>query len=124
MARAKILCVDDEPNPLFLRKLVLERAGFHVITAASSQQALEVLSRDGADLVVSDQLMPGTTGTELARLVKEQRPDLPVIIISGVNEVPPDASCADRFISKLEGPEFLVATIADVLVELERTKGQ
>jgi len=107
--------VDDEPNSLVLRKLVLERAGYKVITATSLQQAMKVLDTEKPDLVLSDQLMPGGTGTELAKQVKERRPEMPVIIISGVNEIPPDASHADLFMSKVEGPVAMCEKVAAVL---------
>ncbi len=114
-----ILCVDDEPNSLILRKLVLEKAGYRVLTASSAPQALEVLSANSVNLVLSDQLMPGTTGTELARQVKTQFPALPVILISGVNEIPPDAENADLFMSKVEGPAAMCEKIAAVLEGIE-----
>lgn len=110
-----ILCVDDEPNSLILRKLVLERAGFKVLTAGSAIQAMELLSTTPVDLVLSDQLMPGVTGTELARKVKAAHPQLPVILISGVNEMPPDANDADLFMSKMEGPVAMCEKISAVL---------
>jgi FixJ family two-component response regulator len=59
--------------------------------------------------------MPGMIGTELTRQIKLLRPDMPVIIISGVNELPTDAHLADRFISKIAGPEALFAGVAEVL---------
>jgi CheY-like chemotaxis protein len=98
-----------------LRKLVLEKAGYRVLAADSLRRALEVLSSSQVDLVLSDQLMPGGTGTELARQVKALFPRLPVIIISGVNELPSDANNADLFISKTEGPAAMCENIASVL---------
>lgn len=112
---AVILCVDDEPNSLVLRKLVLEKAGYRVLPASSATQALEVFSREKVDLVLSDQLMPGGTGTELAKKIKNVSPDLPVIVISGVNEVPPDADSADMFMSKVEGPQAMCEKISSLL---------
>ncbi|MGO9518769.1 MAG: response regulator [Candidatus Korobacteraceae bacterium] len=110
-----ILCVDDEENPLLLRKLVLEKAGYDVITASSAEQALGVVFSRRIDIVLSDQLMPGSTGTELARQIKARRPDLPIILFSGVNEIPADAECADLFLSKVEGPATLCEKISMVL---------
>jgi CheY-like chemotaxis protein len=107
--------VDDEQNPLILRKMVLERAGYTVILATSAADALLILSSRDVDLVLSDQLMPGMVGTELARKVKQDNPNLPVIVLSGVNEIPPDAASADLFLSKLEGPERLCDKISSVL---------
>jgi CheY-like chemotaxis protein len=112
-----ILCVDDEETPRTLRKLILQKQGYQVVTAASGAEALEVLSQANISLVLSDQMMPGMTGTELTKSVKAMRPAMPVILISGVNEVPEDASYADRFISKVGGPELLFKTVADVLTE-------
>lgn len=110
-----ILCVDDEPNALILRKMVLERAGFSVLTASSLVQAVQVISDNAIDLVLSDQLMPGGTGTDLARQLKTSHPNLPIIIISGVNEMPPEADQADLFMSKVEGPIAMCEKIASVL---------
>ena len=110
-----ILCVDDEETPRTLRKLILQKQGYQVVTAASGAEALEVLSRANISLVLSDQMMPGMTGTELTKSVKAMRPTMPVILISGVNEVPEDARYADRFISKVGGPELLFKTVVDVL---------
>lgn len=115
MAKPVILCVDDEEIPRTLRKLVLQKQGYEVIAAASGKEAIELLLAHPVDLVLTDQMMPGMLGTELARQVKLARPAMPVVIISGVNELPSDVNCADRFISKIEGPEALFKGIADVL---------
>jgi CheY-like chemotaxis protein len=110
-----ILCVDDEENQLAVRKLVLEQAGYSVLAAGSGQQALDLLASHPIDLVLSDHLMPGLTGTELARQIKAQDPDLPVILISAVNEIPADAGYADLFMSKLDGPQAMCQNIAAML---------
>lgn len=114
-AKPVILCVDDEPNSLILRKLVLEKAGYSVLTASSATQALNIFSSQKIDLVLSDQLMPGETGTELARKIKLESPTLPVLIISGVNEIPLDADAADLFMSKVEGPAAMCEKISSLL---------
>jgi CheY-like chemotaxis protein len=110
-----ILCVDDEENQLAVRKLVLESKGYAVLTAASGQQALGLLAQHQVDLVLSDHLMPGLTGAELARQIKAQMPELPVILISAVNEIPADAAYADLFMSKLDGPIAMCENIAAML---------
>ena len=114
---ASILVVDDEELPLTLRKLVLEKQGYRVITARSAAGAMQLLESSRVDLVLTDQLMPGGTGAELARSVKQARPGLPVVLISGVNEIPPDADVADLFISKVEGPAFMCEKILAILAE-------
>lgn len=110
-----ILCVDDEEIPRTLRTLILQKQGYEVIAASSAREALEMLATRHFDLVLTDQMMPGMAGTELTRHIKSTTPRMPVVIISGVNELPADVSIADRFISKIEGPEALFRGIAEVL---------
>lgn len=117
--KAFILCVDDEELPLLLRKLVLEKQGYKVVTASSATVALQTLNEHRVDLVLTDQLMPGGTGTELAQSIKGLWPDLPVILISGVNEMPADASSADVFISKTEGPMAMCEKISAALASAQ-----
>ena len=113
--KAVILCVDDEQNPLTLRKLVLQKAGYEVVTANSGKEALELAASRRVDLVLSDHLMPGMHGTELAQQLKAEHPKLPVILISGVNELPPGSAIANAFVSKGEGPDALCKEVAAIL---------
>ena len=115
MSNAVILCVDDEEIPRTLRAMVLTRQGFTVLSAVSAAQALELLDQHHVDLVLTDQMMPVMVGTELTKLVRALRPQLPIIIVSGMNEIPDDAIFADRFVSKVEGPEALFRNITEVL---------
>ncbi len=115
MSNTVILCVDDEEIPRTLRAMVLTRQGFTVLSAASAAQALDLLDQHHVDLVLTDQMMPGMIGTELTKVVRALRPQLPIIIVSGVNEIPDDAIFADRFVSKVEGPEALFRNITEVL---------
>ena len=113
--KAVILCVDDEENPLVLRKFVLQKAGYEVLTASSGREALELTASCSVDLVLSDHLMPGMNGTELAQQLKAEHPNLPVILISGVNELPAGSAHANAFVSKIEGPDALCKEVAAVL---------
>ena len=108
---ATILSVDDELNPLILRKMLLEKAGHQVISASSGAEALRLFDFAAPDLVLTDQVMQGMTGTELAEAIRERNPRVPIIIISGLNEVPQNASIADAFLSKLEGSAKLLRSI-------------
>jgi CheY-like chemotaxis protein len=110
-----ILCVDDEEIPRTLRAMVLTRQGFTVLSAVSAAQALELLDQHHVDLVLTDQMMPIMVGTELTKIVRALRPQLPIIIVSGMNEIPDDAIFADRFVSKVEGPEALFRNLTEVL---------
>ena len=85
----RILVVDDEVLITEMNRQRLERLGYTVITAASSREALDILRSDPGrfDLVITDYSMPEATGIDLARDLARMRPDMPVILCSGLNEV-------------------------------------
>jgi PAS domain S-box-containing protein len=79
-----ILAVDDDALVLMNTVHMLEDLGHTVFEAYSGYEALEILRReDGIDLVVTDQAMPKMTGTELARIIKREWPDVPVLLATG-----------------------------------------
>ena len=82
-----ILLVDDEDLVRLSTADMLAETGFAVIEAASAEEALSVLRRGtNVNAVVTDHLMPGMTGVDLARIVKETWPHTPVLIVSGYAE--------------------------------------
>ena len=95
-----ILCVDNNEQTLSVRKFMLETRGYRVLTAVSSQQALELFREGGIDLVLSDLLMPSMDGNELVRRLKELAPEVPTILISGTVKAFDRADHADAFLPK------------------------
>jgi signal transduction histidine kinase len=89
VAPSRILVVDDDPLVAASTAAMLEDLGHVAIEALSGQRALDMLSIGARpDLVILDHAMPGMTGTELARLIKQSWPGLPVILASGYAELP------------------------------------
>ncbi len=79
-----VLVVDDEPAVLSVVARCLEQEGFHVLQARDGGDALTTIDGHGPpDLVLTDLMMPGIGGAALARRLKEQWPDLPVLFMSG-----------------------------------------
>jgi CheY-like chemotaxis protein len=118
----ELLCVDDDPQTLTLRKLVLEAAGYSVITANSGESALQTLSEGSAvDLVLLDYLMPGMKGDELASKLREQYPHLPLIAVSAVGQLPDSLiKTVNAHVQKGQGPELLLSTISAILEQLHQ----
>ncbi len=83
---ARILAVDDEPQMAEVIKQWLVRSGYECQTATSAQEALKLLEREPCELVISDIRMPGTGGIELLEYVKEQFPDIAVIMATAVDK--------------------------------------
>ena len=87
-----VLAVDDDPLVLANVTDMLEDLGHTAISAASGQQALASIEAEPAiSLVITDQAMPGMTGTQLAQAIGARRPQLPVILASGYAEWPGDS---------------------------------
>jgi len=82
-----ILVVDDDPLVLLGTVGMLEDLGHTVVEAATGEAALAVLQSDEPiDVLVTDQAMPGMTGTELIKAARAERPHLPVILATGYAE--------------------------------------
>jgi signal transduction histidine kinase/CheY-like chemotaxis protein len=87
--KAVILFVDDDPLIAMSTVEMLEDLGHRVIGANSGQRALDILKSDQPlDLMVTDHMMPGMTGLELAAASREVRPSLPVLLATGYAELP------------------------------------
>ena len=79
----KILIIDDEVGVQELCQRALVKEGHSVKTASSGEEGLEILGREGFDLVLSDLRMPGIDGIKLLKKIKETNPGTEVIIITG-----------------------------------------
>lgn len=77
------LVVDDNPAITRLIELQLTKAGYRCDTAANGEQALEKISATDFDLVISDISMPGMSGLELLKAIKQKKPHLQVLIVTG-----------------------------------------
>lgn len=82
-----VLLVDDEEAVRASTAELLADLGYEVVEASSAQQALEWLDKQKVDLVVTDHLMPGMTGTDLARHLKRRIPPVPALVVSGYAEL-------------------------------------
>jgi CheY-like chemotaxis protein len=110
-----ILSVDDEAGVLYSRQKILQAAGYDVLSASDGEQALDFLASAPVDLVVLDYSMPGINGEEVARKIKADRPDIPIILVSGLLMEAEALSCIDSFFTKGEGPTSLLEKIGQLL---------
>ena len=84
----KILVVDDEPVSLMLLDTILRRSNFDVTTAASAQDALNLLNNEAIDLMILDLLMPDMDGLTLLKHLRGETKfeKLPIIVFTAVNQ--------------------------------------
>ena len=83
---ARILVIDDEKDVRVTVKEVLVRAGYEVETADNGREGIEKLRDLGADLVITDVIMPGKDGPTWVREALGERPDTRVVFVSGYAE--------------------------------------
>jgi len=81
---AIVLLVDDDELVLLSTSGLLEELGWHVLAANGGSEALQIIAaHPEIDVVLTDQVMPGMTGLELADAIRYARPELPVVLTSG-----------------------------------------
>lgn len=110
-----ILCIDDAEIALRVRKLLLASAGYSVLTASSGEEGLELFKQNAVDLVIADHFLSDKTGAETAGEMKQLKADVPILIVSATTDEPGGIEFADGFLSKGEGPDVLLETIANLL---------
>ena len=117
----RILLIDDEPSILKMEQQMLERLGYTVTVRTGSLEALETFRSDpeAFDLVVTDMTMPNMTGIQLAAELKMLRPELPIVLCTGFNNLVNDEKCRANgiqgFVMKPVIMKELASTIREVL---------
>jgi CheY-like chemotaxis protein len=112
-----ILIVDDEDIVRRGAQMMLTRQGYRTVLASDGEEAIQRLveSTDGIDAVLLDLSMPGMPGAEVLQRVKQQWPNLPVVLCSGyLSDETPRIDGPDAIIPKPYSFRKLITTIADV----------
>jgi CheY-like chemotaxis protein len=111
-----VLCVDDEVVGLQVRKILLERAGYRVLTASDGPSGLEIFCSEPVEAVVLDYSMPGMHGGEVAVRMRETKPQVPILLLSAYMGLSPEVtSLADLYMTKGEGAPVLLEKLASLL---------
>jgi two-component system probable response regulator PhcQ len=79
----KVLFVDDEPKVTRAMKNTLRKENYEILSAESAKEALGILERESVDIVISDEQMPGMSGTDFLVLVKRKYPEIFRILLTG-----------------------------------------
>ena len=113
-----VLVVDDDPLVLMNTADLLADLGHKAIEADSGGVALDQLcAREDIALLITDQAMPGMTGTELIERARALRPDLPIILATGYGETPADAASHVLRLNKPFTQADLERAVADVMLQ-------
>ena len=116
--RSTILIVDDEPRMLEVLEVALQAAGYRTVTAADAGAAWRSLTTEPVALMVLDIMLPGTSGTELCRRVREHS-DVPIVLLTALggdsDRVQGLEAGADDYVTKPFSPRELVLRVAAIL---------
>jgi two-component system sensor histidine kinase ChiS len=113
-----ILCVDDEPDLLTILRLFLSAQDLEVIPASDAAEALSVLEQRRPDLIITDYAMPGMSGLELCRTLRDRADtcEIPIILYSGRDLWQDDyPRLFDRFVLKPAEFDVFIRTVRALL---------
>jgi len=113
----RVLITDDEEDFCASLARVLSRRGFVVRTSSSGEEALAALAQEPSDVVVLDLRMPGMDGLATLAEIRRRVPDMPVLLLSGMADLPSVTSALSQgvtnFIAKPCAIETLISAIED-----------
>lgn len=115
-----ILLVDDNAIQAVTRQTILRRAGYFVIAALNPERALEQFHSDEfpteISAVITDHIMPGMNGAQFVRELRKIQPQLPIMVISGLEEAEQEyAGMYVRFLLKPLSPDLLLSNLRFML---------
>jgi len=110
-----VLCVDDEKVGLQVRRLLLERSGYSVLTAQDGPSGIQVFSEHPVEAVVLDFAMPGMDGGEVAAKMRQIKPDVPILLLSAYLGLPPEITqLVTIYMTKGEGAPALLEKLGSL----------
>ncbi len=111
-----VLCVDDELVGLQVRKILLERAGYRVLTAQDGPSGLELFCANPIEAVVLDYSMPGMHGGEVAVRMRQAKPQVPILLLSAYMGLSTEViALVDLYMTKGEGAPVLLEKLGSLL---------
>ena len=115
-SKTVLLCVDDEPLGLEVRKVVLQRQGYDVLTATSGREALKLFAAHTVTAVILDYSMPEMNGAEVAAELKRINPVVKILLLSAYLDLPEEVSqYVDARAVKATSPTAFLSTLEQLL---------
>ena len=112
MGYATVLCIDDNPRVLELRKATLEPCGYRVEIASSGDAAIKMLKKASVAAVLLEYKVEGIDAEAVACHIKQRFPTLPIILLSAYSEIPERILwLVDEYVMKSELPDGLARII-------------
>jgi CheY-like chemotaxis protein len=121
-----ILIVDDDDGVRTVSTLSLERAGFRVVTARDGEEGMALMAQRGGDFdaVLLDMTMPRLSGAETCHLIRQLRPELPIVLTSGYTEPDAEGRLDIRDVAGFLQKPFTPATLVRMIQDAVRRRAQ
>ncbi len=114
--RSIILCIDDEPTGLQVRRILLEMEGYSVLTATSGREGLELFAANPVSAVVVDYAMPEMDGGQVAAELRRRSPEVKILLLSAYPDLPPGVlQLIDKRVLKATSPTDLLTALQQLL---------
>ncbi len=112
-----ILCIDSDVRFLEAEKSVLEAHGYAVLVASDGPAGIRLACHNSVDAVVLAFKMPRMNGGQVAEVLLQDQPNLPIVICTGFFDAVPEALrwLADACVEKRDSPEALLSAIREVI---------
>ena len=118
-----MLIVDDEPLNRELLRRVLYR-DYRIVEAPDAEAALDELGRSVVDVIICDQVMPGMSGTELAREVRQRFPRVVSLLLTGYEDAPEvGVACKDGDVFEVLGKPWAAPILKEAIERAVRSRG-
>ena len=119
-----ILCVDDNQVAVSGWSLYLQQQGYSVVSAFAAEEGLQLFATQPISAVILDYAMPELDGTAVSALMKRMKPDVPIILFTGVSELPSEVlGKVDGFMVKGKPPKEMLQIIDRLLGVSDSAEG-
>ena len=119
-----VLCIDDERIGLRVRKLLLEGAGYEVLTAPDGPSGLASFDAHPVEAVLLDFSMPGMDGGEVAAQMRSRKPEVPILLLSAYVGLPAEIDgLVDGYLTKADDAGTLLARLQNLLPTPSAARG-
>jgi|ERR1035441_2841751 DNA-binding response OmpR family regulator len=121
-----ILVIEDDAQILKVLHRLFAAEGYVIVSASNGTQGLELFSTQTVDAVVLDLMLPGVSGRDICRSMKQSAPDTPVVIVSAISEVADKVLLlelgADDYVTKPFSPRELLARVQAAIRRTKRSR--
>ncbi len=119
-----VLCIDDNQVAVSGWSLYLQQHGYNVLSASQSEEGLQLFATQPVSAVILDYNMPELDGNAVSTLMKRMKPQVPIILFTGVSELPAEVlATVDGFMAKGKSPSEMLPIIDRLLGITEKAEG-